>query len=239
MNHLSIGDVLARANAVLVDPDLDVTGAIAVVLAGAGEALPADAAAVLVQSDDSLELLAATSHRVADLELHQAQADEGPCVDTIRLGTAIDVVGRAAIEERWPHSGPVIVGSGYSSVHAAPLTWHGEPFGGLNLFRAEPISFAEQQRDCRALADAVTLAIVGRYLTPDHVTAGLRAALEDRAVVEQAKGALAHVRSLDMANAYAALLAMAEAEGAPLGVTARRVMQMARSGTLGQSPSSD
>lgn len=39
--------------------------------------------------------------------------------------------------------------------------------------------------ECRALAAAVTLAIVGRDLGADHATNGLRAALEDRAVVEQ------------------------------------------------------
>lgn len=235
MSHLSIGDVLARANAALVDPDLDVTGAIASLLAGATEALGADAAAVLVESEGSLELLAATSHRVADLEIHQAQTDEGPCVDTIRVNADIDVVGTEAIEERWPLSGPVITRSGYSSVHATPLTWHGTAFGGLNLFRSQPVSLRDQSDECRALADAITLAVVARFLTDGHVTEGLRAALAERAVVEQAKGALAHVRSLDMPAAYDELLALAEAQRAPLGVTARQVMQQAREGTLGRS----
>lgn len=237
MTHLSVAQVLARANAALVEADLDVTGLIAALLAGAVEALPADAAAVLVEFDGSLDLLAATSHRAADLEIHQAQVDEGPCIETIRLGSDIDVVGTAAIEERWPNTGAVILRPGYSAVHTTPMTWHGVTFGGLNLFRTEAISFEDQQVECRALADAVTLAIVGRDLGADHATNGLRAALEDRAVVEQAKGALAHVRSIDMHAAYGTLLAMTELEGTPLGVTARRVMQRARGGTLGQHSS--
>ena len=61
---------------------------------------------------------------------------------------------------------------------------------------------------------------------------GLRTALADRAVVEQAKGVLGYVRSLDMPAAYDALVAMAHEEGAPLGVAARRVMERARTGAL-------
>lgn len=235
MNHLSVGEVLARANAALVDPDLDVTGAIASLLAGANQALPADAAAVLVESDGALDLLAATSHRVADLEIHQAQTEEGPCIDTIRLSSDVDVTGAHAIEEQWPVTGAVIVRSGYASVHATPLTWRGTTFGGLNLFRSDEISFGDQLEECRALADAVTLTIVGRYLGQSHVADGLRAALEERAVVEQAKGALAYLQSLDMAAAYESLLAMAEEDGIPLGVAARRVMEWAQRGAPRES----
>ena len=65
---------------------------------------------------------------------------------------------------------------------------------------------------------------------------GLRSALSDRAVVEQAKGALGHVRSLDMSAAYDALVAMADEEGVRLGVAARRVMERARTGALGSAP---
>jgi hypothetical protein len=237
MTTLSVAQVIARANAALVGADLDVTGAIASLLAGAVEALPADAAAVLVEFDGSVDLLAASSHRVADLQIHQAQVDEGPCVEAIRFGRDISVVGSAAIEDRWPDTGPVILRSGYSAVHATPMTWHGETFGGLNLFRAEPISFDDQQVECRALADAVTLAIVGRCLVRDHAKDGLRSALADRAVVEQAKGAIAQVRSLDMPAAYSALVEMAAQEGSPLGLTARRVMQRARGSASGQRSS--
>ena len=72
MTRTSVSDVLARANAAMVGPDLDVTGALARLLAGVTSSLPATAAAVLVDTDGSLEVLAATSHRALDLEMHQA-----------------------------------------------------------------------------------------------------------------------------------------------------------------------
>ena len=67
---------------------------------------------------------------------------------------------------------------------------------------------------------------------------GLRTALAERAVVEQAKGALAHTRSLDMAAAFDALGALADEEDVSLGVAARWVMDRARAGTLDARPTS-
>ena len=233
MNRTSVAQVLARANAAMVHRDLDVTGALAALLAGAVEALPTDAAAVLVESDGSLELLAATSHRVADLEVYQAQVREGPCLQAITQGEALTESGEDALRRRWPVTGPVIVESGYAAVGAIPLTWQGRAFGGLNLFRTDATPFDPQAADCQALADAVTLILVSGRLEPDDLAAGLRAALEDRAVVEQAKGALAYVRSVDVASAYDVLVDLAEGDGITLGVAARRVMEQARTGTLG------
>lgn len=144
------------------------------------------------------------------------------------------LAGAAALAERWPVAGPVIVRSGYTAVEATPLVFQGVAFGGLNVFRSDAADFHDRRAECRALADAVTLVIVSGQLSAEHVAEGLRAALEDRAVVEQAKGALAHARSLGMPAAYDELVRLAEAEGLPLGIAARRVMEQARTGTLGR-----
>jgi hypothetical protein len=238
MNHLTVAQALARANASMVEADTDVAGALVSLLVTATHEVQADAAAVLVECDGSMDVLAATSHRVADLEAYQAQVDEGPCVDAIRSGAVVDVAGAEAVVARWPLCGPAMLRAGYTAVHATPLTWHGVTFGGLNVFRSEAASFGPREMECRALADAATLVIVSRNIGPDVMLDGLRQVLEERAVVEQAKGALAHVNSLDMAQAYEALLARSESEGSTLGVTARRVLDLARRGALGQSSTS-
>ncbi|MDT0212273.1 GAF and ANTAR domain-containing protein [Rothia sp. ARF10] len=232
MSRMSVSHVLARANADMVTADLDVTGALASLLAGTLEALPADAAAVLVDVDGHLEVLAATSHRAEELEGYQAQVDQGPCLDAIRSGRVDEACGRELLVGRWPVTGPTIVRAGFSAVAAVPLQWQGATFGALNVFRNEPVGFGDDLRDCRALGDALTLVLAARDLGPDHVIEGLRVALRDRAVVEQAKGVLAETRSLDMADAYDALLALARGRSEPLGVSARRLMDEARSGGL-------
>jgi len=104
------------------------------------------------------------------------------------------------------------------------------------VFRESPVGFEEQQSDCRALADAVTLLVVSSRVEHEHLAVGLRAALEECALVELAKGALAHARSLGMAAAFDALVELADEEDLSLGVAARLVMAQARSGTLGAPP---
>lgn len=234
MTLLSVSQVLAAANAAVVSATPDVSGALARLLVGVTEVLPASAAAVLVSSDGVLDVLAASSHRVEDLEVHQAQAVEGPCVDCLASGETHTEVGAEAIARRWPTVGPLIVAAGYRTVHASPLTWHGVAFGALNLF--DEAEWGDQERattaSAQALADAATLLIVAGGADDAGLAEGLRDALAARAILEQAKGALAHHRRLAMAAAFEALKEFAAEEGLPLGLAARQVMDRARHGTL-------
>ena len=233
MNPTTVSDLLAGATASMVSGAPDVTGALAALLTGVSEILPADAAAVLVQTEaGTLELLAATSHRVADLEMYQVQADEGPCIDSIRTSAAVTESGTEAILGRWPVTGRAIVASGYAAVATAPLHWHGRCFGALNLFRSEADLEGATSMDCQPFADAATMLILSTHLGESEITVSLREALEGRAVVERAKGALAQMRSLDMPEAFDALVRMAEHERLSLGDAAHRVMEQARSGNL-------
>jgi hypothetical protein len=234
MTTTSVTDVLAHANAAMVRPHPDVTGALAELLTGVTEVLSADAAAVLVTSDSSLEVLAATSHRTLDLEIYQSQVDEGPCIDSLRTGEGVSAHGEEALLRRWPLAGPVILSSGYAAVHATPLRWHDETFGALNVFWADESRFQERLAECRALGDALTLVLVCGRLGDDALVESLRIALHRRTVVEQAKGALAHVLRIAPGAGYDALTDFARREGTTLGDAAERVMLLARRGALGE-----
>ncbi len=233
MSAITVSDLLAGAAASMVSGAPDVTGALAALLSGVTDVVPADAAAVLVETETgTLEVLAATSHRVADLEMYQVQADEGPCIDSIRTSAAVTESGTEAILARWPVTGRAIVASGYAAVATAPLHWHGRCFGALNLFRVEAWPDGTGTLDCQPFADAATMLIVSTHLAEKDLTVSLREALEARAVVERAKGALAQARSLEMPEAFDALVRLAEQERLSLGEAAHRVMEQARGGTL-------
>ncbi len=234
MSGPRLGDVLALAGARSVSDDGDVTGALLGLLTGALEVVPADAAALLVRTPaGDLELLAATSHRAADLEMYQVQAGEGPCLQALHTREPVDAVGSASLLGRWPVAGPAILAAGYTAVHAAPLHWRGETFGALNLFRvAGPVLSPAEAAACQALADATTMLVVSGHLDTAHLTLGLERALAARAVVERAKGALAHLRGLDMDRAYEALAGLAAEEGVGLGEAARQVLDRARRQSL-------
>ena len=190
-----------------------------------------DAAGLLVRTAGGpLELLAATSHRATYIELFQAQREEGPCVEAIRTGRPVTATGRDEIVERWPDVGPAIVNAGFEAVHAFPLDWQGAVLGGLNIFGHDPAGLgSEGARAARALADMLTLVIVQpEHLRPDEVDRRVTRALGGRAVIEQAKGALAFLMGIDPASAYDVLLERSVREGIPLTQTARQVLREAQ-----------
>lgn len=230
--NITVSDVLAGATASMVSEHHDVVGALMALLSGTVEVMPADAAAVVVENETgALELLAASNHRASDLEMYQVLADEGPCIDTVRAGVATTASGAKDLAARWPVTGPAVLASGYTFVTTAPLRWHGRCFGALNVFGAEAPPDGGIL-DCQPLADAATMLILSTRLAEGDLTTGLRTALTGRAVVERAKGALAHARSLAMPEAFDALLRLATEERLPLGNAAELVMERARSGDL-------
>lgn len=228
--HAGAFDVLAEATAAVQDGK-DITDAIERVLVGTTAVLGVRAAAVLVRTGNDLELLAATSHRVADLELYQIQVHEGPCLEAIRGMRDINV-GATELIDRWPSTGRAIVEAGYSSVHAVPLIWRGHCFGALNAFGSGRGEAAVDPEPGRLLAAAVTLVIAGSVLDADSIGKGLREALEQRGVIELAKGALAEVRGLDPSQAFDALVEFARVERVGVAGAARLALERARTGTL-------
>lgn len=232
MTVMSVTDVLAQANAAMVGPHHDVTGILAELLTGVVDVLSANAAAVLVTSNDSLEVLTATSHRAVDLELHQIQLSEGPCLDALHTGDSISEHGDAPILRRWPSTGQVILSAGYTAVEATPLRWHDQTFGALNVFWSSEEAFQERV-DVRAMADALTLVLVSGTLEDEALAHSLSSALQNRGLVEQAKGALAHVLDIDTAEAFQSLTALARRDHLTLGRAAEHVMALARRGVLG------
>lgn len=229
-------DVLAEATAVTVDDSaVDVTGALARILRGSVEALGVEAAAVLVTVDGGLELLAATTHRVADLEAFQLHVEEGPCIDAVASSREVLATHPGSLTGTWPRAGAAILRAGYTSVHAVPLLWRGRCYGALNAFGTAPRSPGDDVASRRLLAHAVTLVIAGSLLGPGSVREALQDALTDRGMLERAKGALAEARGLEMAEAYDALVELARDEGVGLGTAVRLVLERARDGVLSGS----
>jgi transcriptional regulator with GAF, ATPase, and Fis domain len=232
MSTLNAGEVFAVAAANMVRED-DVTGTLVRLLGDAKGLLGVQALAAIVSDQDGrLELLSATSHAVEDIEAYQIQQDEGPCVDCVGSGTQVVAYARDEMLARWPRVGPVITSAGYQAVIASPLHWHGHTFGALNGFAVRTTQPSpDQLRLAQSVADTAAVLIMSSGDPGSHrLEKQIRDALARRAVVEQAKGALAHQRSLDMAAAYRELIDMAEAENASITHVAERIMTEARNG---------
>ncbi|WP_336707400.1 GAF and ANTAR domain-containing protein [Oerskovia sp. USHLN155] len=213
--------------------DHDVTGLLAQLVQDSARFVPADAAGLLVLDETlMLEVLSATSHRTNELEVYQAQRDEGPCVDVVRAGKPVEAIGEDEIKGTWPKVGEEIVDAGFRAVFAFPLRWHARTIGGLNLFISEPRPLDDDSRQlAQSFADVAALVIVQpqRFEEVD-LLASLRRALEGRVVIEQAKGVLAYQLGLDMAGAYDELVRRSGQTFQPLTDVALDAIQVAHRG---------
>ena len=222
---------LARLSRLMVH-EQDPVGVITAGLLEACGSVAADAGGVLVLSkNDHLEVLAATSHRVRELEAYQAMAEVGPCVESMRAGAVVSTDDSGDANARWPGFGDRMQLAGYERVYAVPMRWQGISIGGLNLFWKHTGSAPVDAVLLQTFADILTLAALHvRPLSSDDAFARLQEALEARGVIEQAKGVLAWQLDVDMVEAYVALLLIAEERALTLGEAADAVVASATRG---------
>ena len=222
--------VIGAATSALLAGD-DVTDVLSRLIRDGVPLLRADAIGILVRvSDTELDLLTATTHRVADLELFQAQQLRGPCVDAIQDSAVVTCVGADVIVQRWPEVGTAMLRAGYEAVHAYPLRWHDTTLGAMNVFSRDRTDFGTDRHDLAgALADIAAVALTRAVeLSADEVLLRIKGALESRAVIEQAKGVLAYRRRTDLATAYESLVGLADEAGIGILEAARREIEQAR-----------
>ncbi|GAA1520599.1 GAF and ANTAR domain-containing protein [Kribbella lupini] len=209
----------------------DVADTLSRLLADCAKFTAADAIGVLVHDDHGgLEILSATSHRAAELELYQLQHDTGPCVDAARDGEPLVADSDADLTGRWGEVGEAIVAAGFHAVHAVPLRWHGRLVGALGAFHTDAGTLDDEARQLtQAFADLATLAIVQTPDLTDHqLQERVRDALAGRTVIEQAKGVLAHTGNLEMDAAYQHLVRHAADHNTTLTDAATTIIQQAR-----------
>jgi hypothetical protein len=223
---------LAAALASLVI-DHDVLGTVTNLLAGCERSLGAAGSGIVVSrpDDQRLDFLAATSHRAEDIELYQAQTDEGPAADTISTGKPVTAVGDT-FTERWPDLARLFHARGFHSVYAYPMRWRGQTFGALNLFFSDGAVPAGAEPIAQAFSDIATVVIIhSGAISTSQVIAQLRTALADRVVIEQAKGVLAYTDDLTVDAAFDRLLALARHNRRPLSEIAADVVNVVASPT--------
>lgn len=194
-------------------------------------AVAADAVGLVVTTGvEDLELLAATSHRAAELEIFQVEQADGPCIESIRSGQVITAVGSEGLRSRWPSVGGAIVEAGFVTAHAQPLLWRGESLGGLNIFRSRAVPLSGSEAEWAvAFADVATLALVQvPSVSLAEVYEQSATALRERIVVEQAKGVLAHTEGIDLATAYRAIVDRSASAGISMIGLAEQVIAQAR-----------
>jgi hypothetical protein len=230
---------LAAATATLVT-DHDILGTITNLLNGCADCVGADAAGIILATPDTgrPEFLAATDHRAQHLEVYQVQTEEGPGIDCTATGETITVSGLAQIAARWPTVHDAFRGAGFDAVHAAPMNWQGRTLGAVNLFFDAEHHPGDHPGDqtaliAQAFADIACLVVIHTGDLPTtHITAQTRAALDERTIIERAKGVIAYTNNLPMDAAFDHLTALAREQNQTLTTTATAVIDQAAADPL-------
>lgn len=222
-------EAFADAAAAIVE-DLDISHVLARLMSDCAGLVHADAVGLMVLAESGeLELLSATSHGVAQLELFQIQRNNGPCIEGIQTGDVTIAGSQEEIRRRWGSVGEAIADAGFHAVMAFPMRWHGRILGGLNVFKIEPGGKNKEELLLgQAFADLSTAILVQtREISAADITARVRHAITARSTIEQAKGVLAHQHNLEMHQAYDKLVEQAQAGESTLSEAAADVVRQA------------
>lgn len=183
---------------------------------------------LLADAESTLRVAATTDERTEWMELLQLQADEGPCLDCYQTGERVTVTDLAQAVRRWPQFIAALADRGdYGSVHALPLRLRGETVGTLNLFHKQPGALPEADIALgQALADVATIGILSERAIHggEVLTEQLQIALNNRIIIEQAKGVLAQRGQLSVDAAFDRLRRYARSNNLRLSEVARQVV---------------
>lgn len=189
----------------------------------------ATAAGVLLRDPTrGLELVAGSDREMRALARSEAELQEGPGWQAFATGEPVTVTDLSCEEQRWPRFAARAARLGLRSVHAEPVRLRERRIGGLDVFRAggAPLS-AEGRCVVARLAEMAAIGILHERARAeaDEEIRRLRSALDNRAVVEQAKALLAERLAIDSGTAFDWLRRYARNHNHRLRDVAQRVLE--------------
>lgn len=192
------------------------------------ELLDVDAAGLML--DDlrgALQLAASSSDLMHQLELVELETGEGPCLDCFATGRAVTNVAHEDAKLRWPQFTEATQSAGVRAVHALPLRLRGRVIGAMNLCSSHNDSLSPDDIALgQALADMATIAILQERSSAESSTLAeqLQTALNNKVLIEQAKGMLAERLSITPTAAFELLRSSARENQHKLLTVAQQVL---------------
>ncbi len=163
----------------------------------------AEASVSLVRGDTATTA-ASTGRLALDLDESQYGRGYGPCLEAAASGEVLEITD-ARREARWPGYTAVAVELGSLSSLSVPLPIRPVVYGGLNLYGIEAEAFDDEARDAaRVYASYAAVAVQNMNLheTTRDLAANLDAAMQSRALIEQAKEILMREHHCDAGVAF-------------------------------------
>jgi GAF domain-containing protein len=170
---------------------------------------------------------------VASSDVLAAELDEmqyadgiGPCMHAMNTGEVVQI-DDLADDERWGAYRSDAYAHGLRSSLSMPIGSNGQIVGALNLYSTEPRNFTEEHRKRAArFADraAGALTVAARMAAQVELSEQLRQALESRAVIDQAIGAIMTQQRCGAEQAFAVLRATSQNRNIKLRTVAAEIV---------------
>ena len=171
-----------------------------------------DGAGLMFTDDDQqLRAVAASDDRFAHLEQLQLHHQEGPCIDAFE-NKALVSAQNLMDETRWPTFSQAAVDQSVRAVLASPLPFNRDAVGVVAVLSEQHRPWSpEAELGLLAFTDLAALLIASMMHSEQQTQMALqlRAALDTRQVIEQAKGVLIAKQGISAREAYELLRAQA------------------------------
>jgi GAF domain-containing protein len=185
-----------------------------------------DDASVTLLTDGSPKTVGALRELSMAADKKQYEAGSGPCLDSARANQVVSV-SDLATDDRWSAAAEMASVGARSSL-SLPLPIQDETIAALNVYSSSPHAFDEHDqslgREFAAYA-AVAVANAVSFSTAADAARNLQAAMEHRAVIEQAKGILMASTGLDADAVFNLLVQQSQHENRKLRDIATELVQ--------------
>jgi GAF domain-containing protein len=163
-------------------------------------------ASVCILVRDRPTTVVSTGDLATDLDERQYERGHGPCLNAARTGT-LTLIPDTRTEARWPDYTPRAVEHGNLSSLSVPLAIDPDEqvVGALNIYARRPDAFDEASQTVAtrfAPYAAVAAGNLYAYQSARDMADNLQAALESRAIIDQAKGILMERHKLTADQAF-------------------------------------
>ena len=209
-----------------LDDDFDVLEPLQTLVERSASVLGVSTATLLLADQrGDLHLVTSTSHEGALLKLFAGR--DGPWVEAFRSGQAL-VNASPSGTTRWSETLEQAADLGYPAIHVVPMGMRSERLGSLVLLDHHASVLTDD--DVSILDAFVSVATIGllRDRTPrqkELLAEQLQAALNQRMVLEQAKGMVAQLANVSVPESFAIIQAYARREGHRLSAAAQTILK--------------
>jgi GAF domain-containing protein len=184
---------------------------------------------MLADGEHHLRNVAVSDARLGHLEELQIKHQEGPCVTAFEEK---ELVGAEDLTQdaRWPRFCAAAAERGVRAVLASPLPYNQDAVGVVAVLSEKPHPWsAEGELALLAFTDLAALLIASMMVgqQQSELAAQLQAALNSRAVIEQAKGVLIGREGVSAHEAYQKLRAQARSQRRKLAAVSAEIVRNA------------